>query len=633
MSARRAATVLALLTVASCEQPVANPRILEKYEDTFLRDLRRALDQPHDSVERREAFERTRQSAQAIDRASGLETGLRASVDLVLAAEASPRTARASALERLVDDGSDLHTQRLAQGQLERDPKWLSASLTSDSLYSDFTAFLNGVAQTVSAALTGNPIGTLQPLILSIEGVVRGQPLDPRDRKRIVLERRLRLEGESTAGPAYSELKERVEQLADQTAREEIWLGVHALEAGDSAAALAHLAVAESLALRTEECADLRGRIEDAVRTRNERLATSLVVEPTRDQSSTEIEAILMRPYSGAPSIAGNTQRQAIALREGSMIPVTADSEIESERAKRRSAAWRFACTGRRDSADPLDRYVAARRAETRSWLDVLAPILWVPSTLVRGGYAIFGDPIDDRALIDAQVRFVRRNPGEEHRPEILVELAERYQRRGEPWKAICALREAGDAASARDLERAEKQLALEMLDESATRAVRLSRLEWLERVLPDTQWANQARTEREKLLAEPESKSIPLGVARAFLKSLAIDPRFTNDDERDGELDPPRIEVEDDRVFVRVKTGKERAFVALELSPEDRFRAAALADEWAWRFEAVRAETYASRHRGVPVELYAGLGANGLAFYPRLLPETYLGDDESFYR
>lgn len=633
MSARRAATVLVLLAIASCEQPVANPRILEKYEDTFFRELRRALDQPMDSLARRESFERARQSAQAIDRASGLATGLPSSLDLVLAAETSPRTAQVSALENIVDGEADLHTQRLAQGQLERDPKWLSESLTSDSLYSDFTAFLNGMAQTVSAALTGNPIGTLQPLILGIEGVVRGQPLDPRDRKRIVLERRLRLEGESTSGAAYAELKERVEQLADQTAREELWLGARSVESGDFAAALAHLAVAETLDLRAEECVALKSRIEDAVRARNRLLSTSLVVEPTGSESGTEIDAMLMRPYAGAPSSVGNTLFQAVGVHEGKDWFLAADFEIQSARLLRWYAAWRFVFTGRRDSADALDHYVAARRAETRSWLDVLAPILWVPSTLVRGGYAIFGDPIDDRALIDAEVRFVRRNPSDERRPDILVELAERYQRRGEPWKAICALREAGDAGSERELERAEKQLASEMLDENATRAVRLSRLEWLERVLPDTRWANEARTEREKLLAEPESKSIPLGVARAFLRSLAIDPHLTNDDERDGELDPPRIEIEGERVFARVKTGKERRIVALELSPEDRVRAAALADEWAWRFEAVRAETYASRHRGVPVELYAGLGANGLAFYPRLLPETYLGDDESFYR
>ncbi len=629
----------------------------------------------------------------AIDEAVGLvrerdvandsSCGLERALLLLRAADDHDRESRIAALEAQHSIPGDDLANRLVDAALERDPVWYARTLDSDSVYSTFAGFFDGIVQTAAAALTGNPVGTLQPLVVGIEGVLNGLPIDPRDRARLALERRLRLEGLEPELDAS--LTRRIAKVHDQTAREELWLSRRALDRDDLSTALAHLRVAEMLEVRRDEIHEARSAIEARAKEMAKRLEDALAVAPIESRLVTDsmlkkvypayVEAYLSRNESAMATPRGALRFYGIgdlqefervidyadALRRVGRIGRSGASSLESHvtkydrtttasrskarleqpdlapfreitdvKAARSRAAWRFVFTGRREDPDPLGQYTEARRAETRIWLDYLVPILWIPATLVRAGYSAFGNPIDDHPVIDAEARFARREPDHPARKTVLVDLAGRYENRADHWKALLALREAG--ASASETSRVEKRLVDAMLDEEVPRAVRRSRLEWLKNALPNTDWSARAHAELAKMTIPDDARPIPLSVAMEFIPNLAIEARLCNGDSRDGEVEPSRIEIVGDRAFCQVRDAGKTEVRTIALSPEQSRRASALADEWQWRYVAGRAETYRGEHHGVPVEIYAGLGVSGVSLYPRLQPETFTERDRRLW-
>lgn len=579
------------------------------------------------------AIESARALVADYERVAGSATQLDSALALLAAAREEDRARRVELLESMRDDADDEIAQRLVDAALERDPVWLASELDSDGVYSDFAAFLNGITQTFAGAIQGNPIATLQPLVVGIEGVLHGMPLDPRDRARLSLERRLRFEGFST--DEFDSLADRVAQLRDQSVREELFLARESLERRAYSSALSHLFVASTLLERFDEVEELRAEINAAMLEERKRLDAALAVDPNP------------APWgeSGASGESGDSataRAEYVARLEALFVadrppytaPVSSQERVQRARDEVSRATWRFVFTGRRIEADPLRRHVAARRAETRSWLDVVAPIVWLPATIVRGVYVAIGNPVDDRALLDAQAGYVRTEPGSEERNEILRELAKRYERRDETWKALLALREAGGSAS--ELEPLEEALAERMLEsEGVDPAVRRARLEWLVLVLPGTRHAETAAAELAAPSLAESGRSVPLSIAIAAcarVSPLRIDARLFDGESRGGEIDPPRLRIEGATARAVVNDSGTSRELVLALDTVQAARLNALADEWDWRFKAARAETYEMNHAGIPVELYAGFGTNGLAVYPRLLPEGYTRADRSLY-
>lgn len=597
--------------------------------------------------------EAARAAIREYERASGRVTHLDSALALLSAAREPDRTRRIERLDAVREDPDDEVAKRLAEGALERDPAWLAAELDSDSIYSDLASFLNGVTQTLAAAVQGNPIATLQPLVVGIEGVLHGLPLDARDRARLALERRLRLEGLETEDGEG--LARRVAKLRDQTAREELWLARAALDRGAFSTALAHVSVARLLDVRHEEAVELGEKIAAESRaTAARRAAAFEVVEipldaddefAARRDAVRRLEAVFApSPPPSAPS-GEESGRYASGCGSPGLRPTSSSrpsyrpdpspaERIEIAKRAHSRSTWRYVFTGRRDEPDPLRRHVAARRAETRSWVDVLAPIVWLPATIVRGVYAAVGHPVDDRAILDAQAEFVRLEPDDPARVALLRELAERYERRGEHWKAVLALREAG--ADRAELEPVEERLAERMVrSEGVDPAVRRARLEWLAAALPGTVHAESARAELAAPRVADAGKSVPVAAALAAcarVSPLRVEPRLVNGDARDGEIDPPRLRIEGMVARAEVRDGGDRRELRLDLDTIQAARLHALGDEWEWRFRAARARTYPSEHSGIPVELYAGFGASGLSVYPRLLPEGYERADRRLY-
>lgn len=578
-----------------------------------------------DTAEQVAAIESARAAIADYEGAAGRSTHLTSALALLDAARRRDRAQRIEILESAREDADDEVAKRLIEGALERDVVWLAEELDSDSVYSDFASFLNGVTQTFAAAIQGNPIATLQPLVVGIEGVLHGLPLDARDRARLALERRLRLEGIDSS--SADSIERRVAKLRDQTGREELWLARAALRRGAYSTALAHIAVAASLAVHGEEVTALREEITSAARESARRLHAALDVasdpSPWGDDAAARTEYV------------NRVESSFLESPPASFVATPTPRErIDRARDEHARAVRRFVFTGRREETDPLRRHVAARRAETRSWLDVVAPIVWLPATIVRSVYAAVGHPVDDREILDAEAAFVRATGDGAERDEVLRDLADRYRRRDETWKAILALREAG--ADRDDLEPLEERLAERMMaSEGVDPELRRVRLEWLVAALPPGELARAAQDELDAPRIAESGKSVPLTVALdacARVSPLPVESRLANGDERDGEIDPPRLRIEGMRARAEVRESGQRRELVIELDTAQAARLHALADEWEWRFSAARAETYPMRHSGIPVEIYAGFGASGLSVYPRLLPEGYERADRRLY-
>jgi hypothetical protein len=686
---------VALLACGSAALAPTSPR--SPPIERALRDV--LLEPPGDPSRRLLAIDTARAVIRSVEDEEAETTGLLAPLEMLAIGCETSREERCARLEALADGeyGADTLSRRLAAGALERDPRWLAARLEGDALYSDFAAFWNGVLRTAFSALQGNPIGVLQPLVVGIEGVVRGQPLDPRDRKRLTLERRLRAEGE----PAVLDprTRERVAALHDQSCREALRLARMALERRDPVAAAIHLDGARAFLRREDEVAEIAVEIDAQLAARREALAAALAVEPVeidldgfdRTRVSALVAAWLARDAAALAAAQRDLEAEppthhaehyaaalasANALRRASRLgpPGAADLRAVARRfadtehaplaarastrldardlapfhaagdvaQQTRRATWRFVFTGERISGDPLEAHADARRAETRSWIDALAPIFWLPATLIRGAYAALGEPIDDRRRIDAlaaAVRATRSAPGAAHdlaRREALAELAERHERRGEYWKARLALLEA--RADRDSIEELEAKLADEILAEGDSDRggggdrLREARLRWLIGALPDTEHAARARQALATIAASPRGEPIALRFALAVAPELPIDPGWQDGDERNGEIDPERIELLEHGIAFALREGSQTRRVSIDVASETHERLLAAAAEQRWRYAVARAATYHELHSGIPVELYAGLGVSGASAYPRLVEEGYDLADRRYY-
>ena len=512
---------------------------------------------------------------EAADRAAswgepGATTGLIDSIELLGAVSSASRDDRLARLERLADHAGDPVLRKLAAHQLERDDAWLAARLLRDGRYSRLAGVWNGVVQSAAAALAGNPVGVARPLLAGAEVAVSGTSARPIDRKRVALYRSWSRRGGDAAslGRADEDVAADVDAMVVETVERELLLAERLIEEGRLEIALAHLLAARAYRVDVAGIADLERRVEQGLADRARDLGTALDVEG---------------PASRA---------DVLAALVADAVPRTATSDalkaaIESARAEHRSRTARYVLTGRRFNDDPLARYAEVERARRRSLVDVVEAVLWIPATLIRAVHTTFGDPVDDRPVIDALAAYVHGTPDMDDDPvrqAALLELVDRYGDRGEPRHALAAATMAG-------------------FDD-----------------VVDELWSSIEESEDQALPA-PEGTTVPLVALGRLADDLAL---------HDLRVDPPRARLSGDRLFVDVE-GETRPR-ELRLDAVQAERALAIAAEWDWRRRVLTAPTYRDLHAGTPVELRAGVGASGVSVLPRLLPERYRGRDRRHF-
>lgn len=540
---------------------------------------------------------------------------------LLRAVGCADRDARVAALEALADDSTDpLRTKQILH-LLEQDDAWLVHELQGDRLYSTFAAAWNGLLRMGYAFLQANPVGVIRPLVAGIDRLVTSAPPDPGERKAVLLARRWLVLHPDGAGlpDGAAEVREQADHVAEVVRRQELLVCDDLLARGRLDAAAAHLHAAR---VRDPAAADLAERdaaLETAWAARRHRLAAGLDVRPAEvewvragavfiPRYVAWIEGLLLG-VAGLDDLAALAADVARHDRPGAAAvlvaplhrlaePRDALSRVRAAEAEHARRVRRYVFAGRPPSADPLDRYAEAARRLRRAPLDVLEPLLWIPATLARAVFATFGEPVDDRHLLDAEAALARSGATGESRDLLLLDLARRHARRGEHEKAL---------AVARDLSLPEDEL-----------------LEFAAR-------ATEAQVERARRAVPPEpGVLLPARSLAPFAAELGLAPDLVDGRAENGEIAAPGVRWHAGRLTFR--TGAERAVRAVAVADAERPRLDALAEEWSWRRRAARAPTYRELHAGVPVEFELGIGAEGIGFHPRLLPEEYRLPDRSLY-
>jgi hypothetical protein len=293
--------------------------------------------------------------------------------------------------------------------------------------------------------VNGNPIGVVQPVVAGVGSLVADDAPGPRERKLAATHRRLAARGALSDDEA-EDVRAEVEALEQRTYDEEVWLAGALLDDGNVAAAAAHVHAADALRPEAPEVIELADRVAAALDSRAARLEASLAAVPAEqrlgwidpDAADAYVELLAAAPLRGGcaafaveaerrgfPELAAALERAATASDPAARA-AAAWAEVESADAAHATVVRRFVFLGERPVDDPLRRWDVARRAQDESWLDVLEPILWLPSTLFRGGWALLGDPVDEQPVADALARYVRHAPdGAPHREEALARLDE----------------------------------------------------------------------------------------------------------------------------------------------------------------------------------------------------------------
>lgn len=685
MSAPRLAFQLALVTLGACSMPRPTPEM----EADLLSRTKTALEAVASGADSREAIRAAHVVALAVDDRKSAASGLAERLE-VLGAIASPdRDARIERLGAVQDAARDPLFEKLVDHMKEQDELFLADSLEEDTVWSWVAGFFDGVMRTGFAILNANPIGAIKPIGRGIDAMFQDDEPDVRDRKRVNLLRRV--ERKSAGKPLPDELadlKKDVQKLEDANFRQEERLVDRLIDQGRLDAAAAHLHVAYAMRPNDPKTAEMAKRLDAAFSASGERLKTSLafepcepglagaeteLVEPYRSAlarvqldaiAPAELDAQSARAtefgrgelakaltYSAALLVAeGPTERghSLEAFRDanlkdprGARADVRRASEwfdpyapVEDRRARHRREREDYVASGKVVVRDPLRRYEVVRKEASRSVLDVLEPIFWLPATLVRSIYNSFTDPIDDRPLIDALARFVNRAPDDPRRGAALDELVDRYEKRDDPRKALALARLSG--ASPDDQKRIEDQVAASLLARIETVNSQAARRQALEKLLeryPDSDVASRIR---EQLVLLPDTPvdgvSIPATAIQPWAGELGIHPKYLDGLKSNGEVSEAGLIVRGDHLEYEVREKGKREDQSVALTGKLKEQIAALAREWDFRHRAARASTYEELHSGFPVELYAGIGPGGLAAYPRLLPEDYQASDKTLF-
>lgn len=586
MSGLRCAMVAALGALAGCGALTLDPAVREARGD-LLDVTRRAVEQS--LIGRFDASVVAEVAAAdatyAIDARRPAGVAERVAVLEALAQE--QRDARLDALDALREGADDPVFATYVEHLLEQDERWFALALERDSVWNVVAGFFNGVLASGYALLNANPIGVVKPIVHGVDGLIRDVPLDGRDRKLAALKKRMAKQGDASA-----DVLEAIEELEEATVKEELWLAERALERDRVDVAAMHWDVARSVRPTAPEVDAMALAIEQRVKERAQALEQALRVEPReralgldqRDAPAIEAAAMALARIERDDPRLLPTQRQDAMER--------ADAAAERHEDERSRFVW----TGRRESHDPLRRYDEARAALYRSVLDRLEPIVWVPATLFRSVLNVFTDPVADQPLVDALARDARNLAQDDpRRVELLRRLAVRLHGRGQSEQALAIARAAGaDANTVAAYERAATKRAAERAEERERRAAAL---------------ASQGAT-------------IPAYALAPYATRYGFAAEVVDGKRENGEVAPRGVHLEGDKLALDIEREGLIERFEVTLNEVEAKRMEALAREWGWRRKAALVETYAKLHDGWPIEMYAGVGASGVAVYPRLLRE-----------
>ncbi|MBK6938747.1 MAG: hypothetical protein IPH13_00880 [Planctomycetes bacterium] len=586
MNVLRCATLATLGALAGCGSLTLDPAVREARGD-LLDVTRRAVEQSlvggFDAGVVAEVA--AADSTYAIDARRPAGVAMRVAVLEALAQE--QRDARLDALDALRDDADDPVFATYVEHLLEQDERWFALALERDSVWNVVAGFFNGVLASGYALLNANPIGVVKPIVHGVDGLIRDVPFDARDRKLAALKKRMAKRGDESP-----DVLEAIEELEGATVKEELWLATRALERDRVDVAAMHWAVARALRPSASEVEAMALAIEQRVTARVLALDRALRVEP--------IERDLGLDQRDAPALAASATAKAQLSRDDPRLLAAQRADalerVAAAEARHDDERSRFVWTGRRESHDPLRRHAEARAALHRSVLDRLEPIVWVPATLFRSVLNAFTDPVADQPLVDALARNARNLAQDDpRRAELLRKLAVRLHERGQSEQALAIGRAAGaDANALAKYERAATKRAAERAEENERRAAAL---------------ASQGAT-------------IPAYALAPYATRYGFAPEIVDGKRENGEVAPRGVLLEGNKLALDVEREGLVERVEVTLNDVEAKRMEALAREWGWRRKAALVETYAKLHDGWPIELYAGVGASGVAVYPRLLRE-----------
>lgn len=587
MIARRCVAIFVLGAVAGCGSLTLDPAVREARGD-LLDAARRAVEASlTDRFDPAIAAE-----VAAADATYLIDTrkpaGVAQRVRVLEALARSGRDDRLDALDALRADAADPVFVTYVEHLLEQDDRWYALALERDSVWNVVAGFFNGILASGYALLNANPIGVVKPIVHGVDGLIRDVPLDARDRKLAALKKRM-----AKQGVASEDVVEAIAELEDATVKEELWLAERALERDRVDVAAMHWSVAHAVRPTAAEVDAMAQAITRRVEERAAALDLALRVEPReRELGLDQRDAPAHEAAEVASArLTSDDRRLLEAPRPDVMQRVaTARQRHDDERS-------RYVWTGRRDSHDPLRRYAEARAALHRSLLDRLEPIVWVPATLFRAVLNAFTDPVADQPLVDALAKNANGLPQDDpRRAELLRELARRLDDRGQSEQAL-AVAKAGGAGAA-ELAKYERAA---------------------------TERAAKRAEERERKLAAltTQGATIPAYALAPFATRYGFAPEIVDGKRDNGEVAPRGVHLEGSKLAIDVEREGLIERFEVTLNEVETKRMEALAREWGWRRKAALVETYAKLHDGWPIEMYAGVGASGVAVYPRLLQES----------
>lgn len=593
-----------------------------------------------------------------VDRAA-LEAppALRERLELLAAVTAPTRTARLERLEALSDRTDDALLEKTAHHLLEQDDAWLAASIDAEQFETFWSSFGDGVARTTSAAIQGNPIGVLRPLVEGVDGLVRPDELDALDRKQLALTRRWLVshpEGEGLPDGAAA-VRDRSDELREAVFTQELRLFDRLLDEGDLDAAAAHLHVASLRRPHDEAVSERAAALEAATERRASRITAAGQVSPTeielrlgdaegfracrrlaedvllgRADASSCSELASAADDEGWGEVAASLRRAAAAWTPADPWVSVRYAEAELSAARRR-----FLLTGAREDHDPTTRYRDAAVPGGFRVTDVFVPLFWVPATLARSLSLGIGRPIDDRPVVDALAALAWSSPDPDVRVRALRELVDRYADRGEDERAYTAARAVPlEDDELADLEDDASDEAFRRADGIESDGIRRASLELVARRFESASGGESAR-ERLAELELTAAKRAPVFPATALAPladRLGVASQLVDGRRANGEIEPPGFRLFEDRLTWEVELNGERRTFERPLDDDLARELAPIVEEWRWRRRVAATTTFREAHEGVPVEFHAGAGFEGISFLPRLLPEVYRGRDRRFF-
>lgn len=584
--------------------------------------------------------------------------GLAERLELLAAVVESSRARRIERLEALADESDDRLVRKTASRILEQDDAWLAGSIDAERFETFWSSFGDGVARTVGAAVQGNPVGVVRPLVEGVDGLLRPDELDALDRKQLALSRRWLVTHPDGAGlPAGAgAVRARTEELRTAVFEQELRLFDRLLEEGRLGAASAHLHVASVRRPHDEEVRRRTAALEAARADEEERRRRASAVAPKelelrladadgfaacrrlaedvllgRAGSETCGELAAAAEREGWGEVAASLRRAAASWESRDPWRAVRAAEEEVE-ARRRRFLW----TGERPETDPRARYrVAADPGGFRA-TDLLTPIFWVPATLARAVSLAIGRPVDDRPVVDAlaAMQWTALEPADRERA--LRRLVDRYVDRGEAERAYTTARgvPSFDEEELAEFEDDASEAAYLRADAIPAERVRRAALAELAERSAATKGGARARERLAEFdaTADERTPALPATALAPLADALGLPTHLVDGRHANGEVEPPGFRRHEDRLTWELEVDGERRRFERRIDAPLAAALAPLEAEQAWRRRVAATESFQEAHEGIPIELRAGAGLEGISVLPRLLPEVYRGRDRRFF-